>query len=87
MSAAYLEALLENLEQLLALRVAGVLNLEVAAFADNLLGREGPLGVPPSRLTPPPLNLRDLLGEELVLPVKIRGGIQHVVGGHAGRLV
>jgi hypothetical protein len=44
----YLEAVLEDIPQLLALGVAGVLNLEIATLAGDLLGSEGPLGVPPS---------------------------------------
>ena len=81
----YREALLEDPPQLLALGVAGILNLEVAALVDDLLGREGPLGLAPSRLAPPLVDGGDLLGEELVLHAGVHGGAEHVVGGHAGR--
>lgn len=83
-SVTYLETVFEDIPQLLALGIAGVLNFEVATLAGNLLGSEGPLGVPPPRIAPPLLDLVDLEGEELVFPVGIHGGIHHVVGGHGG---
>jgi len=66
------------------LSIAGIFNLEVAALVDNLLGREGPLGVPPSWLAPPPLDFLNLFGEKLVLHVGIDGKIDHVTGSHGG---
>lgn len=77
-----LEPVLENLPQLLGLGVAGVLNLQVASLGDNLLRGERPLGISPARVGPPALDLRDLLGEELVFHVWVDGGVDHVVGGH-----
>ena len=79
---AYLEAVLEDVPQLLGLGGAGILDLEVAALGDNLLGRKGPLGVPPARVGPPGLDLLDLLVEELVLDVRVDSRVAHVLGRH-----
>jgi hypothetical protein len=69
LGATCLEALLQNLPQLLGLVVARVLNGERAALGHDLLGRERPLGEPPSRVGPPPLDSSDLLLELLLLGV------------------
>jgi hypothetical protein len=82
---AHLEPSLEDLEQLLGLRVARVLDLEVAALGHDLLRGERPLCVPPSRVGPPPLDLLHLLGKDLVFPRRVDGGVVHVVGSHAGQ--
>ena len=57
----YSELLLQVLPQLLRHDIARVLNGQVASLRSNLLGRERPLGVPPSRIGPPLLELLDLL--------------------------
>lgn len=80
-----LEAALEDAPQLLRLGVTGVLNLEMAALGNDLLGSEGALRVPPSFAAPPLLDLGHLLGEQLVLPARIHGGISHIAGGHDGQ--
>jgi hypothetical protein len=84
--AAYLETALKDPPQLLGLGVAGILDLQIAPLRDDLLGREGPLCVPPSRVSPPLLNLGNLVGEKAVLQRRVHGRIYHVVGSHRARL-
>lgn len=81
---AYLETVLENFPELLGLGIAGIFNLEVAALGDDLLGREGALGVLPAGILPPGLDLSDLLGKEVILDVGVDGRVEHVVCGHDG---
>ena len=78
----HLEALLQNPPQLLRLRIARILNLQIPTLGDNLLGGEGPLGLPPSRVVPPLLDLVHLAGEDFVLGGGVHGRVLHVVGGH-----
>ena len=52
----YLEPAFKDIPQFLTHSIAWVLNLEVPSFGNNLLGRERPLGVPPSRVRPPFLH-------------------------------
>lgn len=44
----HLEAVLQDIPQLLSLSIAGILNLQMASLGDNLLGGKGTLRVPPS---------------------------------------
>jgi len=82
-----LEAVLKNLPQLLGLGVAGVLDLQVSTLGNDLLGGERALGLPPSRVGPPLLDLLDLLLEELIFPCGVHGDVLHVVGSHFGLVV
>lgn len=72
------EPALQDLPQLLAQLVAGVLDLDVSSLRDNLLGGERPLGVSPSRVGPPLLDGLDILLVALLLLVQVRHG-----GGNA----
>lgn len=65
----YSELLLQVFPQLLRHNIARVLNGQVASLRGNLLGRERPLGVPPSRIGPPLLELLHLLLVVLVFCV------------------
>ena len=65
----YSELLLQVLPKLLRHSIAGVLNGQVASLRSNLLGRERPLGVPPSRIGPPLLELLHLLLVVLIFRV------------------
>lgn len=66
---AYLEARLHNIPQLLALVIAGVLYLQIASLGHYLLCSEWPLGISPSRVTPPLLYRVDILLEKLLFMV------------------
>ena len=79
---AYLEALLHDVPELLGLGVAGVLNLEVSSLGNDLLSGKGTLGVSPSRILPPGLDLLDLLVEDGVFGVGVDADVVHVVGSH-----
>lgn len=74
--------MLHNLPELLGLSIARVLNLEVSALGNNLLGGKGTLGVSPSRVLPPGLDLLDLLVEDGVFGVGVDADVVHVVGSH-----
>ena len=50
------ESALDDVPQLLAHSIAWVFNFEVPSFSNNLLCCEGPLGEPPSRVSPPLLH-------------------------------
>lgn len=78
----YLEAVLHNVPELLGLSIARVLNLEVSALGNNLLSGKGTLGVSPSRVLPPGLDLLDLLLEDGVFGVGVDADVVHVVGRH-----
>jgi hypothetical protein len=66
----YSELLLQVLPQLLRHGIAGVLDRQVASLGSNLLSRKRPLGVSPSRIVPPLLELPDLLLVVLILSVR-----------------
>lgn len=83
----YLEALLKNIPQLLGLDTAGVLHREVAALGDNLLGSKRSLGVLPSGVFPPGLDLLDFLCKDVILGVWVDSRVYHVVCGHDGQLI
>jgi hypothetical protein len=78
----YRETVLKNVPKLLGLSIAGVVDLQVASLRDNLFCGEGSLGVPPTGITPPCLDLLDLLCEDLVFMVRVHGLVDHVVGRH-----
>ena len=65
----YSELLLQVLPKFLRHSIAGVLDGQVASLRSNLLGRERPLGVPPSRIGPPLLELLHLLLVVLIFRV------------------
>jgi len=77
-----LESTLQYLPQLLRLRVARVLNLQVPSLRHNLLCREGPLRISPPRVRPPLLYSRHLVEEQLLLQIGVHGRIGHLVGSH-----
>lgn len=54
----------------------------MSSLGDDLLSSEGSLGLAPSRLAPPGLDLLDFLLEELVLNIRVDGRVVHVVGSH-----
>lgn len=60
--------MLQNTPELLSLDVGRVVDLQVPTLGNNLLSRKGTLGVPPSRVFPPGLDIVDLL---LVLSVLV----------------
>jgi hypothetical protein len=66
----YCKLLLQVLPQLLRHGIARVLDGQVASLRSNLLSRERPLGVSPSRIVPPLLELPDLLLVVLILSVR-----------------
>ena len=68
-----LESLLQDIPQLLADLASGVLNLDIAPLLGDLLSGKGSLGVPPSRVGPPLLDLLNLLLVLLLLGVNERG--------------
>ena len=57
----YLESAFQYSPQLLRLRIAGILNLQVPSLGHDLLGREGSLGISPSGIIPPFLDSRYLV--------------------------
>lgn len=63
----YLEVGLDETPELLRQGVGRVVNLDSPTLGHNLFGREGTLGVPPSRVVPPGLDLVDLVPVLLVL--------------------
>lgn len=73
----YRKALLDNLPKLLRHGIAGIVDLQVASFASNLLCRVWSTREPPSRVRPPLLDLLDLILEGLLFCVEDR---------HVGRL-
>ena len=64
-----LEPPLEGSPQFLAHSIAWVVNLEAPSLGNNLLSREGPLGVPPSGVRPPFLYGVDVGLVKLVLMI------------------
>lgn len=84
---AHLEALFKDVPQLLGLGTARVFHLEVAALGDNLLGSKGSLGVLPSGVFPPGLDLLDFLCKEIILGIGVDSRVHHVVCGHDGQLL
>lgn len=84
---AYLEPALENLPQLLRLCVAWILNLQVASLGYNLFGSEWPLGVPPTGVTPPLLDLGHFSGKQVVFHAGFDSRIHHVFRSHLGNMV
>ena len=69
MFSTHLEPPLEDSPQFLAHSIAWVVNLEAPSLGNNLLGREGPLGVPPSGVRPPFLYGVDVGLVKLVLMI------------------
>ena len=78
-----LESSLYDLPQLPALIIARILNLEISTLGCNLLSRERPLGVPPSRIRPPFLYRSDIGVVKSILVVEVR----HWDGVNKGSLV
>lgn len=78
----HVEAVLEDIPQLLTLVVARVLDLEVAPLGDNLLGGKGPFGLSPARAAPPRLDLLDFFEEELVFDVGVDARVDHIFRRH-----
>lgn len=68
----YLEPALYRVPKLLRHLAARVLDLEVAPFLSNLLGREWPASVPPSRIVPPLLYSLNLSLVCLFLLIDVR---------------
>jgi hypothetical protein len=63
-----LEVMFEDAPELLGLDIGRVVDRQGPTLGHNLLSREGTLGVPPSRVLPPSLDIIDLL---LVLSVLV----------------
>ena len=78
-----LEPALDDPPQLLALVIAGILDLEVATLGGNLLGGEWPLGMSPPRIRPPLLQASNVGLVEGILTIEIR----HWDGVHKRSLV
>jgi hypothetical protein len=78
----YRESVLQDVPELLGLSIAGIVNRQVTPLGDNLLRGEGSLRVSPSRVTPPLLDLLDLLGKEVIFNVRTHSRVDHIVRRH-----
>lgn len=65
-STTYLEVTLQDVPELLALSISRILNLQIPTLGHNLFSGKRTLGVAPSRVLPPGLDVVDLLQVLLV---------------------
>jgi hypothetical protein len=70
----YLKVVLQSVPELLSLDGGRVVDSQVATLGDNLLGREGSLGVSPSRVLPPVLDGLDFLRKLAVFFLELTHG-------------